>query len=562
MLRAMHRAALLALAASCCPDPVVKPVAPPAAGFAQLAQTVFSHLMDLEPSRAINAGLHDHDGQLADRSPKGLAAETASLHADRDALEHVAPASLTPLQRDERDVLLHEIRGRLFRLVDLDAYRTNPLVYIESVALDAYIVRDYAPAAQRAAAVIATCKQLPAYLAQARANLARPMPQPWLETALLQTHGMADFVDTDIRAELPTTAPALAACKAAFVEHAAWLEAQLAHATSGFALGKDRFLRMLSDTQGIELDLPRLQQLADADLARNTAALEEAARAIDPSKPVAEVVAAQAADRPAAAGVLALATDQAAMLRRFLIDQHVVTIPSDDVAAVRPSPPFKRWNAAFLDAPGPFEQKSLPSYYYISPPDPTWPAAKQEAYIPPKADLLFTTVHEVYPGHFLHSLHIHKNPSKILQVFKTYSTGEGWAHYCEEMMYDAGLGGRTPQVRIGMLKDALLRNVRFVVALGEHTGGMTPEQAQQLFLDRAYVDPGNAHQQAVRGTFDPMFLSYTLGKLVIRKLHADWQVAHPGGTLQAFHDELLSHGAAPLPVIRRDMLGDAAGPPL
>jgi uncharacterized protein (DUF885 family) len=169
-------------------------------------------------------------------------------------------------------------------------------------------------------------------------------------------------------------------------------------------------------------------------------------------------------------------------------------------------------------------------------------------------------VHEVYPGHFIHGLHIRKNPSKVLQVFRTYSTSEGWAHYAEEMMFDAGAGGHTPQTRVGMLKEALLRNVRFVVALGEHTGGMTVEQAQQLFETKAFVDPGNAKQQAVRGTFDPMFLSYTLGKLMIRKLHDDWMAKHPGATLQEFHDAFLSHASAPIPVTRRDMLGNDSPP--
>src|SRR5207244_3339687 len=158
-----------------------------------------------------------------------------------------------------------------------------------------------------------------------------------------------------------------------------------------------------------------------------------------------------------------------------------------------------------------------------------------------RADLLFTSVHEVYPGHFIHGLHVRKNPSHVLQSLWSYSTGEGWAHYVEEMMYDAGAGGHTPQAHIGQLKEALLRDVRFLVALGEHTHGMTVEQAEGLFRDRGFVDPGNAHQQAVRGTFDPMFLSYTLGKLIIMKLRDDWLKRHPGARLGDFHDQFLSH---------------------
>ena len=179
-----------------------------------------------------------------------------------------------------------------------------------------------------------------------------------------------------------------------------------------------------------------------------------------------------------------------------------------------------------------------------------------------RADLLFVTIHEVWPGHFLHGLHIRKHPSKVLQSFCTYSNTEGWGQYTEEMMFDAGAGGHTPQARVGMLKEGLLRNVRFVVALGLHTGGMTVEQAQKLFEEKAFVDPGNARQQAVRGTFDPMYLSYTLGKLMIRKLATEWMQRNPGATRGQFHDALLSHACAPLPLIRRSMLGADSGSPL
>jgi uncharacterized protein (DUF885 family) len=175
---------------------------------------------------------------------------------------------------------------------------------------------------------------------------------------------------------------------------------------------------------------------------------------------------------------------------------------------------------------------------------------------------LFTTIHEVWPGHFLHHLHRDKLPSKILKSKCTYSMSEGWAHYTEEMMFEAGAGNGTSQTKVGMLKEALLRNVRFVATLGLHTGGMTVDQATKLFEDKAFVDPANARQQAVRGTFDPMYLAYTLGKIMIKNLRADWLKKHPGMRLQDFHDTLLSYGCAPLPQIRRGMLGEDAGNPL
>jgi uncharacterized protein DUF885 len=525
-------------------------------GFDDLAAQIASHLQQLEPDAAVSLGLHELDGVLPDRSPHALEQAVAQLTKDRDALARM-PTSL------DRDVLLQRLHEKLFELVELDIYRTNPMAYAGAINLADYIIRDYAPVAQRAAAVVKLCGGLAGYLAQARANVRLPIPRTWIDTALLQTKGYLEFADQDVRKELagqPGIDAALDGCKAALAEHATWLTKQQPQGTTAYALGADRFVKMLRETQGFDLALPRLREIAMADLERNTKAITEAAHSIDAKRPVADVVRAQAEIKPPASGVLALATQQAADARAFLIAHAIVTIPSDELATVKQSPAFQRWNAAFLDRPGVFETKPLASYYYISPPDPTWPPDEQRAYIPPKADLLFTTVHEVWPGHFLHYLHIRKNPSRVLRSYCTFSTSEGWAHYSEEMLYDAGLGGKTPETHIGQLKEALLRNVRFVVAIGEHADGMTVEQATQLFAERGFVDAGNARQQAVRGTFDPMYISYTLGKLAIRKLAADWLAAHPGKALGDFHDAFLANACAPLPLIRRVLLGDDSAP--
>jgi hypothetical protein len=339
-----------------------------------------------------------------------------------------------------------------------------------------------------------------------------------------------------------------------------FLGERLPLATDDFALGEARFLAAL-ETQGVRKDLAALRALADRTLARDLAALEAEARRIDPTKPVRDVV--DALPKPPADGVLGEARRQAADMRRWLVDRAVVSIPSDDVAEVRETPPYMRWNFAFLDSGGPFERAAVPAFYFITPPDPTWPREQQLGYIPPTSGLLFTTVHEVWPGHFLHGLHIKKNESRVLRSFCTYSTSEGWAHYTEEMMWRSGVGAGDPRAHIGQLLEALLRDVRFVSAIGLHTGGMTVTQSAALFRDKAMVDEMTAEQQARRGTFDPLYLSYTIGKLMIMKLHDDWQrKAGKAYSLRAFHDELLSYACLPLPVIRREMLGAGAGPEL
>ncbi len=544
----MRRLLLLSLAA--CSSPPA--AAPKPADFDALVNQVLDDLLINAPTRAVDLGLHDSDGELPDITAGAMATDLLRARADLRALEAVDAKMLAPAQREVLDGLEIELRGDLFEREELDELHTNPMRYA-SFGLDAYVVRPYAPVAQRAAAVAKVCAALPAYLEQARANLKLPMPRTWIDIALLQTKGMIDFVDHDVREQLGDQ-PALATCKSALAQQVSWLEQQQPNGTAAYALGKDKFLGLLAASEGFTIDLPALQKLADDALARDTQALADAARAIDPNKTPAQVVASIADDRPTDS--LAAGTQQAAELRQFLIDHHIVTVPPDETCEVHASPPFQRWNAAFLDGPGPFEHAKLPYFYYISPPDPAWPADEQRAYLMPRVNLLFTTAHEVYPGHFIQALHTRRNPSRAAQMLRSYMTGEGWAHYAEQMMYDEGAGDHTPQAHIGQLTEALLRDVRFVVAIGEHTGGMTVEVAEALFRDKAFQDPGNAHQQAVRGTFDPMFLSYTVGKLAILKLRTDWMAKHPGATLLQFHDEFLAHAPAPMAVIRRAMLGD------
>jgi uncharacterized protein (DUF885 family) len=576
MARTFSLASVLALALAACgpKSHVASPSAPASAedaAFEKLADTYYWAHFDFRPDQAVGLGWHQYDGKLPDRSPAALTREIERLHAARAQLDQLDPKKLSHEHVLEREVLQYLTRSERFQLEELDAPHKNPAQYLGAISPAPYIIRDYAPIADRAHAVIAECQALPGYLAQARENVDKAVPRTWLELAILRARGTVDFMNVDVRGALvgklgdpaldQQLGAALDACVAAVKQHADYLESLRPQATSAFALGEARFLDMLADTQGVRIDLAALEKIAWADLERNTRAIEEAARAIDPKKSVREVVLAAAeVDKPSADGVLALATQQAHDLRQFLVDHHIVTIPSDDVAEVRPSPPYQRWNAAFLDGAGVFEKVPLPSYYYISPPDPKWPAEEQRAYIPPAKDLLFITAHEVWPGHFLHALHIRKSPSRILKSFCTYSMQEGWAHYAEEMMFDAGAGGADPRTRLGMLKEALLRNVRFVVAIGEHAHGMSVEDATKLFQERAFADPGNARQQAVRGTFDPMYLSYTVGKLMIMKLREDWK-ARQGAAYQlgGFHDAFLAYGCAPIPVIRGELLGADAG---
>jgi hypothetical protein len=540
--------------------------------FQKAADRFYWAWLDLNPTRGSAIGYHQYDGKLADLSQPALTKRGEFLHHAQTELAGFQPAALSAESRMERDVLLATVRGALFSLEVRRLPFRAPMAYLEQIDLLSYITRDYKPLADRARDVVAICRGAGPLVENARKNLEPRLPRTFIQLGLIQANGLLAFVKKDVADALaPLADPAqkreiadgLAACTTAFTALRDDLEAKKPQATDDFALGEKSFLAMLAATEGVEIDLASLRRAGEADLHRNLAALEAAAGQFAPGKSLKEAVLAASDDRPNASGVLPLAAEQLAAMRRFVAEHDLVTIPSADVAEARESPPFMRFNSAFLRSAPLFDPTPLPSFYFISAPDPAWPPAEQRAYIPPRDRLLVITVHEVWPGHFLDYLHRRQVPSRLLKTFSSYGTTEGWAHYTEELMWDAGALGTSPRAHIAQLIEALTRDVRFLSAIGLHTGGMTVEQSTQLFLDKAFTDPGTAKQQAVRGTFDPMYLNYTLGKLLIRKLRDDYQAKlGPAFSLKAFHDRLLSFGGAPLPLIRKALLGENAGPPL
>ncbi len=563
---AMRRALLLASLILACAHTRSQNLVPAVTlDFTSVTDRVLDRQLGSHPQRGVELGAHEYDGRLPDVSPAGIEALRAQIAEDLAALGRVDLTKLDARHQVELSALVAAVLVDRFDVEVLRAPWRNPMFYLGPLDLTAYISRDYAPLDVRAAAIAKIAEASAAYIDHAKARLEPKIARTFLATGLLQARGMAEFVRTDVRTAIRGVKdPALAArCEtglvamaAALDEYARHLDELRLHATDDFALGRDAFTQMLRETQGIDVDLDRLTALLEADLARNLAALDATAKQIDPSVSTAQVVARVGETRPADA--LATATERSARMREFLLAKQLVTIPSDDVVRVVESPPFLRWNPAFLGAAGPFETTPLPSFYYISPPDPSWPLAQQREYVPPVGDLLFITIHEVWPGHFLHGLHLAKHPSRVLRSTYNYTMSEGWAHYAEEMMWDAGVDD-DPRVHIGQLRLALVRNVRALAAIGLHTQGWDVERARQMFRIAAFQDEVNASQQAMRGTFDPMYLAYTVGKLAIVKLRDDLKAKRGAAfDLRELHDELLSYGAAPLGAIRRAMLGDAS----
>jgi len=518
------------------------------------------------PVAAANAGKHEYDGKLPDYSPASLKADADWLHAQRAAFAAFTDAQLDAQGRFHRDYALAVIDGALFWLEDSGFAYNNPAFYTGDLSPSMYLTRPYAPLPQRMDAFIRYQEALPKALEQIKANFKLPLPASYIDLGVNSFAGYASFFASDVPsifAEVKDSAlqARLKASNAAAIKAtqamADWLKAQRPQATQDFALGAEKFAKMLSATERVDIPLDQLKATAEADLARNLAALKSACDQYAAGKTLQQCVEKEAADKPSG-GAVEGARKQLTELRQFLIDKDLVTIPGPEQAKVEEAPPFNRWNFAYIEIPGPYE-KNLPSVYYIAPPDPKWTQDEQDAYVPGKDVLLFTSSHEVWPGHFLQFLHSNRSDWRFGQLFVGYAFAEGWAHYTEEMMFDAGLGGGTPEAHIGQLSEALLRDVRFVSAIGLHTGGMSMAESETMFREKGLQDPGNARQQAARGTYDPAYLNYTLGKLMIMQLRKDWVAQHPGPhALKAFHDQFLSFGGPPIPLVRAQMLGGKA----
>lgn len=551
------------------PPPAPKPTKPAGnSEWSELAGRFIENYFELQPFFAVNAGRHEFDGRMPDLSASAIQKEVDWLKRERPQVERFDTATLAPAQRVEREHLLAVIDTELFWVERAKMPFNNPDWYINGLDPNVYLSREYAPLPKRLAGYIGYARAIPGIASSIRANLRTPLPRSLIERGIAGFGGYAQFYredvpkifapvqDKDLQARFTEANEAAAA---AMAELKAWLESQRSTATEQYALGTDLFQEMLKQTERVDVPIAELKKIGRADLERNLAALRNACGRYLPKAPLRICIDTMSSKKPEG-GAVEGARAQLASLKAFLVGKSIVSIPGTEEARVEEAPPYNRGNSAYISIPGPYEQ-GIASIYYIAPPDPGWSAAERAAYIPGKSDLLFTSVHEVWPGHFLQFLHANRNPSKVESLWVGYAYAEGWAHYTEEMMWEAGLGDGDPETHIGQLSNALLRNVRFLSAIGLHTEGMTIRQSEQMFRDSAFQDPGNARQQAARGTYDPAYLNYTLGKLMILKLRTDWLAKQPASEdprahWREFHDKFLSYGGPPIPVVRHEMVGE------
>ncbi|MFT5098898.1 MAG: hypothetical protein ACI9HY_001012 [Planctomycetaceae bacterium] len=520
------------------------------------------------PFWAVTQGRHEFDGQMPDWSRGAILAENERKSRAREEAQAFPDEQLTSEQQYQRSYFVSRIDHDLFWDEKVRWPFRNPQFYLgwmsDSLDPSAYIALDYAPKAERMRAFVNYQKELPRIAGQIQENLEMPMPRTWLQLGLDAFNGYADYFSNEVSAawegvddpELMAEFEASnAAAIVAMAGLAQWLESNRATATEDFALGEKFYKAMLWDTERVEISLEDLWAVGWADLHRNQASLKAICESFAPGEDVRDCFARMADNKPTDGPVIS-ARDQLEETRAFVEAEELVSILGTEKALVDEAPPYARSNFAYINIPGPWSVDQ-PSVYYIAPPNPEWPEDVQQGYIPGEADLMGTSIHEVWPGHFLNFLHAKRADFFYGRLFVGYAFAEGWAHYTEEMMMEAGFRGGDPETQIGQLSNALLRNARFIASMGMHTRDWSVEEAKEFFMVEGFQDEGNSIQQAARGTYDPAFLNYNMGKLLIRKLRDDWTATRGGrAAWREFHDKFLSFGGPPIPLVRQQMMGE------
>lgn len=548
-----------------------------------VAEEYIKGYLGAHPLEGTALGLHEYDGKIADYSRLALDAELSRLRRFDDRLSKFDSGKLSPRQSIDLRILQAAVKKDLFEMQDMSVFERNPMVYARAADVNVYIKRNFAPLEDRVRSLVAIESQIPNILIAARTNLNEVVPKPYVELAIQIARGSADFLKKDLVAAVGTLKDeqlrvafheANRKAAAALNDYAAWLErAKLPKANFDFALGKEKFSRFLAQTELVDLPPQKILEIGMTQLKAQQEAFAEAAEKIDPNKSPIEVFKQIQNEHPTPQSLIPDVAKDLDKIRKYVLSHHLVSIPSDVRAKVKETPQYLRATSfASMDTPGPFEKRANEAYYYVTPTENDWPEKQKEEWL--TAFNYYTSdvvsIHEAYPGHYVQFLHLNASPaSKVEKIFGSYAFVEGWAHYCEKMMLDEGYGSAsssTPseddvkhaaKYRMAQADEALLRLCRLCVSIKMHTQKMSIDEATKFFRDNCYYEEKPARQEAMRGTYDPGYLNYTLGKLEILKLRDDYK-AQQGDefSLQKFHNELLNHGMPPVRLLREIMLKD------
>lgn len=545
--------------------------------FEQLADDYFdTFYFPAYPTIATQLGVHTYDDKIEDYSSSAINQSITHLKAWQEKIQNFNPLDLSESTRADRELVLNNIKAQLLTLEVIKPWDKNPDIYSSGVTYSAFVIisRKFASDTDRLKLLVAREKLMPAVLAAARVNINNP-PRIYTEIALEQLPGIISFFQHDVpdsfasvkdQSLLNEFKSSNMAVIQALEDYQAWLAHDLLAKSHGdFRIGATVFRQKLAFDEMVDTPLDELLELDRVDMRANQQAFTRITMELDQNKTPMQVLAEMTSNHPPADEVLTAYASTFDDLIKFINEKNIITIPSEVKPTLEESPPFLRaMTLASMDTPGPFEKVATEAFFNVTLPDKKWDKIKTNEFLrqfnfPAISDI---SIHETYPGHYVQFLWIHNIKSRVRKILGSSTNAEGWAHYCEQMMLDEGYGKKNGEhaaklLRLGQLHEALLRNARFIVGIEMHTGKMTYEQAIKFFIKEAYIPEPGAIIEAKRGTMDPTYLYYTLGKLQILKLRADLEAKEGANfSLKKFHDDFMQQGFPPIKIVRKALLHD------
>ncbi len=542
--------------------------------FHHFVDDYLAYLYEVHPSSATLDGVHTYDDHIEDYSRQAIDQHTRALAGFSRRLQDINLGDLTAVEKAEQPMVASNIQARMFELEHIRTWERSPQLYSDTLCLSlaAQVVFTHAPLPERARRVLSKLRQASRVVQAARDNIKDP-PGIFVKVGLETFRGALNFIEKDLPRAfsalddmhlLGDLADASTEATNAITSYLRYLEEEIApKARASFRLGQGVFERKLALDEGVTMDADRLLIIALREFQATQDEFRSLAGKLNGGDPI-DAWSRAKNEHPAPGALSAAAQEQLDELSAFIDRNGIVTRPEGEPIIVAPTPEFYRWSFASMWVPGPFEQKATRAYYYVTDADPSWPADKQEEHLRDFAypKLWSISIHEVYPGHFLHYQFLRRVESKVRKsiMFAPASFVEGWAHYTEQMMVEVGFRRSDQTFKLGQLAEALIRLGRFIVSIRLHVQDWSVEQGVRFFRDECFMEESSARREAERGTFDPTYLVYSVGKLMLLKLRRDYKEQQGAKyTQRAFHDQLLANGTATFAAHRQLMLGDASG---
>lgn len=544
--------------------------------FLNLSEKYITESLEFNPQSGVYLGLHEYDGKLGRFSKTELDKRVATLKKFDQEFSAIDSTTLSKKKYYDWKIIKSNVKNELFSFEDLKVYAKNPMVYAGAIDVNIYIQRNFAPIEQQIKSIIAIEKSAPQFFKDAKANLQDSLALPHIKLAIDIAKGSASFLGKDLLVALKDVKndtlmksfnDANKKAIAAINDFATFLEKEkLPKANNKYAIGIENYKKMLLYQEAIRLSPDEILAIGLKELKKEQLSFNAAAKIINPNKKPIDVYNDMQKEHPTAADLIPHARKNIEAIRQYVIDHKIVTMPSEVRVKIQETPAYARsTSTASMDSPGPFETKATQAFYYITPVDPKWTPKQQEDWL---AQFNYYTtdivsIHEAYPGHYTQFLHSNASKtSKIQKVFMSYAYVEGWAHYTEKMMIDEGYGNtgdpiKAAKYRLAQSGDALLRICRLCVSINTHCHGMNIDDATKFFMNNWYQGDKPSRQEALRGTYDPGYLFYTLGKLQILKLREDYKKQEGSNyNLQKFNDAMLDNGMPPIQILREILLKD------